>query len=165
MSTDDLPRLLLLFFLLIYDSDDGDPAIGREMPPQSRPMVRNDRRAATVVAKEPSELLRIPAEIWRRDNKKVTRLIVSKSPVASLELDPLRELADAVTTNNHWPGKPDQKVFRMSRRDKDKNPMQLRKEAEEKAKKEAAEEATEAAEKEASEGDAQTPPTEQAPTE
>ena len=45
----------------------------------------------------------IPAEIWRRDNQKVTKLFVETRKIVSVELDPRHQIADAVRTNNAYP--------------------------------------------------------------
>ena len=52
-----------------------------------------------------SEVKRIPAEIWRRNAKNVTKLIVSEKEITSIVLDPFNELADADHNNNAWPAK------------------------------------------------------------
>ena len=50
-----------------------------------------------------SEEVRIPAEIWRRDNKKVSTLVVSEKQAKSVTLDPKLETADVDLSNNHFP--------------------------------------------------------------
>lgn len=51
--------------------------------------------------------LNIPAEIWRRNPKKVRKLIVldEKQTLVSVEVDPDWETADAVVENNCYPRK------------------------------------------------------------
>jgi hypothetical protein len=51
--------------------------------------------------------LNIPAEIWRRNPKKVRKLIVldEKQTLDSVEVDPDWETADAVVENNYYPRK------------------------------------------------------------
>ncbi|MCK5576257.1 MAG: aminopeptidase, partial [Sphingomonadales bacterium] len=51
------------------------------------------------------ETLRIPAEIWRRNPKKVTKAILSDKEITAITLDPYGETADAVEHNNYWPRK------------------------------------------------------------
>ena len=51
------------------------------------------------------EFLTIPAEIWRRSYKKVTKLIIRDKAIKSLELDPRHETADTDFSNNHYPSK------------------------------------------------------------
>ncbi|GAB3459918.1 M1 family metallopeptidase [Massilia terrae] len=48
---------------------------------------------------------RIPAEIWRHNPKKVTKLIVTDEPMVGLTQDPYWETADTDTSNNSWPRK------------------------------------------------------------
>ena len=52
------------------------------------------------------EQMRFPAEIWRKNAKKVTRLIISEKEITSITLDPNGETADADLANNDWPAKP-----------------------------------------------------------
>lgn len=51
------------------------------------------------------EFLMIPAEIWRLDYRNVTKMLIRDEPIASIELDPRRETADADFSNNHFPRK------------------------------------------------------------
>lgn len=48
---------------------------------------------------------RIPAEIWRRDSDRVSKLIITDRPIASIELDPHWETADVDRSNNRYPPK------------------------------------------------------------
>ena len=52
-----------------------------------------------------TEMLRIPAEIWRRTPKAVSKLIVTDKEIASITVDPRWETADVDTHNNHYPRK------------------------------------------------------------
>jgi hypothetical protein len=47
--------------------------------------------------------LRIPAEIWAKDNLNVSKLIVSDKVITSIEIDPNLETADTDRTNNFYP--------------------------------------------------------------
>jgi hypothetical protein len=49
------------------------------------------------------ETERIPAEIWRLNEKEVTKLFVKDKEIQSIVLDPLLETADCDLTNNHYP--------------------------------------------------------------
>jgi hypothetical protein len=49
------------------------------------------------------EVDRIPAQIWRKDEKHVTKVFLKDKEVASVLLDPMRETADIDETNNSWP--------------------------------------------------------------
>lgn len=53
------------------------------------------------------EMMRIPAEIWRRTHKKVQKLVVTdkNKELVSVELDPRWETADVDVNNNHFPRK------------------------------------------------------------
>ena len=50
------------------------------------------------------EVERIPAQIWRMNEGKVTKLAVKDKEVASIKLDPLNETADIDQSNNTWGG-------------------------------------------------------------
>jgi hypothetical protein len=50
-----------------------------------------------------SEEMMIPAEIWRRNSKFVTKLFVVDSPVESFKLDVAHQTADADYSNNAYP--------------------------------------------------------------
>ena len=47
--------------------------------------------------------LMLPAEIWRRDNNKVTYRLVESSPIEAIETDVKHQTADANTGNNRFP--------------------------------------------------------------
>jgi hypothetical protein len=70
------------------------------------------------------EHLRIPAEIWRRNNIQVSRMIVTSKEIKSLTLDPRLETADADLGNNHWPPKPVKSRFQLFKERAIPNPMQ-----------------------------------------
>ena len=46
---------------------------------------------------------RIPVQIWRKNENKVTKTFMKDKEVVSILLDPLRETADINTANNSWP--------------------------------------------------------------
>ncbi|RYG00992.1 MAG: M1 family peptidase, partial [Chitinophagaceae bacterium] len=48
------------------------------------------------------EIDRIPAQIWRMNEQKITKLFMKDKEVASIKLDPLRETADIDESNNTW---------------------------------------------------------------
>lgn len=70
------------------------------------------------------EELRIPAEIWRRNNLQVTKLIVTPKEIKSIALDPHLETADTDLSNNHWPPKPVKSRFQIFKQQQVPNPMQ-----------------------------------------
>jgi hypothetical protein len=48
------------------------------------------------------EVDRIPAQIWRLNEQKITKVFMKDKEVASVKLDPMRETADIDETNNTW---------------------------------------------------------------
>ncbi len=46
---------------------------------------------------------RIPAEIWRLNEERVTKVFVKSKAVTGIRLDPMRETADINEENNKWP--------------------------------------------------------------
>jgi hypothetical protein len=55
-----------------------------------------------------NEIVRIPAEIWRLNDKSVNKVIPTKKKVAKWTLDPFYEIADIDTANNSFPREPEQ---------------------------------------------------------
>jgi hypothetical protein len=53
-----------------------------------------------------SEVHRIPAEIWRLDSKKVSRVFITNKLATKVVLDPFLETADTDVTNNFWQNLP-----------------------------------------------------------
>ena len=49
------------------------------------------------------EYEKIPAQIWRKNEKGVTKVFVKDKEVAEVKLDPMRETADIDESNNTWP--------------------------------------------------------------
>jgi hypothetical protein len=50
-----------------------------------------------------SEVERIPAQIWRMDEYRVSKVFAKEKEVAQIVLDPYRETADIDESNNYWP--------------------------------------------------------------
>lgn len=48
------------------------------------------------------EVERIPAQVWRLNEKRVVKAFVKDKEVASIKLDPMRETADINESNNSW---------------------------------------------------------------
>jgi hypothetical protein len=48
------------------------------------------------------EVDRIPAQVWRKNENKVTKVYVKDKEVTSIKLDPMRETADINENNNTW---------------------------------------------------------------
>ncbi|MDN4166765.1 M1 family metallopeptidase [Cytophagales bacterium LB-30] len=75
------------------------------------------------------EMVRIPAEVWRMNEKEFTKVFPFKKEVVSVELDPQRETADVDTENNYWPRQmlPSRfELYKYERRPSS-NPMQKKK--------------------------------------
>lgn len=53
-----------------------------------------------------SETQRIPAEIWRFNDKKISKVFAFAKPVKQVILDPQEETADVNTENNYYPRRP-----------------------------------------------------------
>ncbi|MCP4463267.1 MAG: aminopeptidase [Planctomycetaceae bacterium] len=49
------------------------------------------------------EVRRIPAEIWRRNNRVVSKMFITEKPVKQIVLDPRGETADSSVVNNFFP--------------------------------------------------------------
>ncbi len=49
------------------------------------------------------DFIMLPAEIWRRDHKNITKLLIRDQEMRSVSLDPRHETADADFSNNHFP--------------------------------------------------------------
>lgn len=52
-----------------------------------------------------TEIVRIPAEIWLKNDKEVSKVFVFKNKVIGFRLDPFLETADTNLSNNVWPAK------------------------------------------------------------
>ena len=76
-----------------------------------------------------TEVVRIPAEVWRAKENVVTKVLILNKEVASFQLDPFLETADTDLQNNTWPKKVlpsrydlfQERKMRMQQRE---NPMQ-----------------------------------------
>jgi hypothetical protein len=49
------------------------------------------------------EIERIPAEIWRTDERRITKVFVKTKEVASVSIDPYEQTTDVNTDNNTFP--------------------------------------------------------------
>jgi hypothetical protein len=52
-----------------------------------------------------NEILRLPAEIWRYNPEKITKVLTLPKEVSSFVIDPMLETADIDESNNHIPRK------------------------------------------------------------
>jgi hypothetical protein len=59
------------------------------------------------------EVDRIPAQVWRLNEKKVVKTFVKDKEVASIKLDPMRETADIDESNNSWGTIPEPTKFQL----------------------------------------------------
>ncbi|SMC32107.1 M1 family metallopeptidase [Cellulophaga tyrosinoxydans] len=57
------------------------------------------------------ENITYPAEIWRKNDKEVTRMLSLQKELVGVVVDPKAETADIDTTNNSWPKKEEQSDF------------------------------------------------------
>jgi len=88
-----------------------------------------------------TEVQKIPAEIWKMDQEKVSKVFVMEKEVQQIMLDPFLETADTDTGNNYYPPRQEQSKFELfkSRRfgrgqTAGENPMQRANRAKEKMK-------------------------------
>ena len=49
------------------------------------------------------ETKRLPAQIWRKNENKVTKVFLTNKKAVAIKLDPMRETADIDESNNSWP--------------------------------------------------------------
>ncbi len=64
--------------------------------------------------------VRLPAEIWKRNNRQVTRLLITDQPIKSLTLDPRLETADAELENNFFPRRITKSRFQLYKSSRDR---------------------------------------------
>tara|TARA_B100000508_G_scaffold118450_1_gene98525 strand:+ start:38452 stop:40776 length:2325 start_codon:yes stop_codon:yes gene_type:complete len=71
------------------------------------------------------EVIRIPAEIWRRQNYHVSKVFIFDKEVQKFRLDPFLETADTDLSNNSWPKEVEPTRFKLFREQQTReNPMQ-----------------------------------------
>jgi hypothetical protein len=72
-----------------------------------------------------SEVIRIPAEIWKMDETTVYKVFIFDKPVKSFKLDPFLETADCYTDNNTFPPTSEPTRFQLFKEQRsNENPMQ-----------------------------------------
>ena len=59
------------------------------------------------------EIEEIPAQIWRMNESKFSKVFIKDKEVASIKLDPMRVTADIDESNNEWPKIPEQSRFQV----------------------------------------------------
>lgn len=79
------------------------------------------------------ELMRVPAEVWRKNPSRVFKLVYSTKEVVRFVVDPRQETADVDLDDNEWPRRRPVSRFKLFKAEKEKNPMQEAREAAEKA--------------------------------
>ena len=71
------------------------------------------------------EIFRIPAEIWRYNADKVSKIFPTSKEIKQITLDPNLETADIDTNNNYYPPKPQATRFQLFKQKQNpENPMQ-----------------------------------------
>lgn len=79
-----------------------------------------------------SQVVRIPAEIWKMDEVQVSKVFMFDRKVSSFRLDPFLETADCDLDNNTWPSESQPTRFQLFQQTREKeNPMQRQKRVEE----------------------------------
>lgn len=79
-----------------------------------------------------TEVIRIPAEIWRQYENKVSKVLIFDKEVISFRLDPFLETADTDLNNNSWPTRIEPTRYELfKQKSMGENPMQRQKRVEE----------------------------------
>ena len=79
-----------------------------------------------------TEVIRIPAEIWKTNNYKVSKVFIFEKGAASFRLDPFLETADTDLSNNSWPREMESTRFKLFKENRsNENPMQRQKRVDE----------------------------------
>jgi len=82
-----------------------------------------------------SEEVRLPAEIWRIDNAKAAKLLMTTKEIKAVQVDPHEETADAKVENNFWPRRAIKSRFQLYKEPAEPNPMKELQDAAKKDKK------------------------------
>jgi len=69
-------------------------------------------------ADQSKKLVHIPAEIWRKNSKNVSKLFITDKEVTGITIDPNWETADVNVNNNYWPARPIKSSFDLYKRKK-----------------------------------------------
>jgi len=64
------------------------------------------------------ERVTLPAEIWRRNSKNVSKLFIRDKEITAIAIDPNWETADVDVNNNYWPARPIKSRFELYKRKK-----------------------------------------------
>jgi len=81
------------------------------------------------------EVVKIPAELWKSNNKQVSKVFVFDKELTRVTLDPFLETADVNRNNNYWPSRVEPTRFQLfkNRNRGQENPMQRARRAKEKS--------------------------------
>ena len=64
------------------------------------------------------ERLQLPAEIWRKNSKKTSKMLVTDKEITAIAIDPHWETADVNVNNNYWPARPIKSRFELYQKEK-----------------------------------------------
>lgn len=79
-----------------------------------------------------NKIVRIPAEIWRKEELKVSKVLIFDKEVSNIQIDPFLETADCDVDNNAWPAKTEPTRYQLFQKSRDReNPMQRQKRVDE----------------------------------
>jgi len=79
-----------------------------------------------------TEVVRIPAEIWRRSELEVSKVFMFDKEVSAIRLDPFLETADTDLNNNSWPEERQPTRYELfKKKSSNENPMQRQQHVEE----------------------------------
>jgi hypothetical protein len=70
-----------------------------------------------------SEEMKLPAEVWRFNPEKTTKLLFTAKELKAVTFDPRQELTDTDVENNFWPRRPVKSRFQLYKDEKAPNPM------------------------------------------
>lgn len=62
--------------------------------------------------------MKLPAEIWRQNAKKTSKLLVRDKEITALAIDAKWETADVDVNNNYWPARPIKSRFELYKKKK-----------------------------------------------
>ncbi len=66
-----------------------------------------------------TEYMKIPAEIWRKNSKKTSKLLIRDKEITAIAVDAKWETADVDVNNNYWPARPIKSRFELYKKKKD----------------------------------------------
>ena len=74
-----------------------------------------------------TEVIRIPAEIWKKNSEKIKKIFILKKELLNIKLDPFLETADVNMNNNYWPPRMEPTRFQLYKQKErsQQNPMQI----------------------------------------